>query len=72
MKVELERVNVSVRLLFFEERQGSRQLRAGVSGRDAEKRASKAGCMLYSQERYSPGIYVNRRVGCSGLTAVVV
>lgn len=39
-------MNVSVRLLFFEERQGSHQLRAGVSGRDAEKRASKQRYML--------------------------
>ena len=63
-------MNVSVRLLFFEERQGSHQLRAGVSGRDAERWPSNAIC--YKGKSVPVRVYVNRRVECGGLTAVMV
>lgn len=63
-------MNVSVRLLFLEERQGSHQLRAGVSGRDAEKWPSNAIC--YIRKSVPVRIYVSRRVECGGLTAAAV
>lgn len=49
-------MNVSVGLLFFEERQGSQQLRAGVSDRDAEERASNA--VRYIRKRVAVPAYM--------------
>ena len=64
-------MNVSVCLLFFEERQGSRQLRAGVSGVDAERRPSNAIRYIGRSDtiRY---VNENRRVEGGGLVVAVV
>lgn len=64
-------VNVGVRLLFCEERQGSSQLRADVSGRDAERVPKQR--YIFSQERRSASyMCVNRRVERGGRTEVFV
>jgi hypothetical protein len=57
-------------LAILEERQGSHQLRAGVSGRDAEKWPSNA--IFCIRKSVPVPIYVSRRVEYGGLTAAVV